>query len=279
MKKILISDLDGTLLNSKHAIDEKNMESIKKWNLLNNVFVLATGRIYPAAKMYHDMLNLDTLLISSNGAVIHDKDGNIVKEHGIPFDIAKKIWDKNIELGNYVYIYSGHHIYGNGIDEIFKPYIDFHKKHGDKYKIVFHINDNFEEKDLDGKIHKIAFIHRGSKAQEEITEFTKKFSSINVFRSAPLLIDIVSKNASKGIALEEVIKYYKIKIENTGAIGDNENDISMIEKSQYGIVMGNANNHIKNKGDYVTTDNDNFGFTNGIEWLLKQTNNKDIIKD
>jgi hypothetical protein len=83
--------------------------------------------------------------------------------------------------------------------------------------------------------------------------------SINYHTSKPFFLEFVDKKASKAIALQRIGEHYNISREETIAVGDGFNDLSMIEYAGLGVAMGNAPDAIRQKADYVTLTNDEDG--------------------
>lgn len=76
MKYKLVSDMDGTLLNSEHAISEYTKNIISKVMDKGVKFIIATGRPYEMLKFFRDSLGLESFLVTSNGAIVHDEKNN-----------------------------------------------------------------------------------------------------------------------------------------------------------------------------------------------------------
>ena len=75
----------------------------------------------------------------------------------------------------------------------------------------------------------------------------------------PIFFDVNIKDIGKHIGIDKIIEHYGIKLEETIAFGDGENDISMIKHAHIGVAMGNANKEVKEIADYITDDVDNEG--------------------
>ena len=109
----------------------------------------------------------------------------------------------------------------------------------DNYKIIEKINNEFKE----------------------LTAFEMKSE-----RGNTKWIEIVRKNVSKFSAIKYISKIEKIRITNTISFGDNYNDLEMLEKSKYGVAMGNASENIKSKVSYTTKSCDE----DGVEFFLRR---------
>ncbi len=102
MYKVAISDLDGTLLGPDHRISEPTKESIHRWLADNRKFVIATGRHFIEANLLKQSLNEPIYLITSNGARVHNKEGEIILSQNLPTKIAQAIcnmqFDENVQV-------------------------------------------------------------------------------------------------------------------------------------------------------------------------------------
>lgn len=88
---------------------------------------------------------------------------------------------------------------------------------------------------------------------------------MSVIRSTANNLEFINKDASKGNALEALAKALNVDIKNTMAIGDQENDYSMIERAGLGVAMGNAIEKIKTIADIETATNNDSGVARALE--------------
>lgn len=82
--------------------------------------------------------------------------------------------------------------------------------------------------------------------------------------SSKFTLEINSRNTNKRTGVSSLERYYGIRREEIICIGDNENDIPMIEYAGLGVAMGNARKKVKERADFITYDNNNFGVANAI---------------
>jgi Cof subfamily protein (haloacid dehalogenase superfamily) len=94
--------------------------------------------------------------------------------------------------------------------------------------------------------------------------FTQRF---NFMRSAPFFLEVTRKNVNKGNALAKLVEQLGLTAANVMAIGDQGNDLSMIEYAGTGVAMGNAIDSVKTAAQHITTDNDHDGVAQAIEKL------------
>lgn len=254
MKKyrLVAIDMDGTLLtNEKKILEETKQDILKAFN--NNVVIcISTGRAFPAIKKYVDDLNINIPLVLYNGSRVRmSKDSKLLYNRVIEMDVAKEVFDIICKNDGTCCFWKNDTCYFNKDNE----YTDYYRKLTTiKPNIIEDIND-----ELFSDINK--FIWFGTIEELEIVQkqFLANVEGINYFKSHANLLEIVPTNVSKGDTLEYLIKDLGIAQEEVIAIGDDENDISMIKFAGLGVAMGNAKDSVKNVADYITATNEENG--------------------
>ena len=93
----------------------------------------------------------------------------------------------------------------------------------------------------------------------------KKYEDLEVVSSSPNNFEVMNKGTSKGRAVKVLADILNINREEIMCLGDSENDLSMIEFAGLGVAMGNAEEFLKEKADYITDTNENDGVAKAIE--------------
>lgn len=271
MYKLLATDLDGTLLTPEKEITEMSKVAISKLLSEGIKVVLSTGRIFPAAWYYHRMLNLDTPIISCNGAFVYDPIlDNVVFEKEIDRNIAQEIFKLAMELDVYCHMYSKDTIYSFKNEKSLKYYGKWTSSFKEKHRVKTVLFDSINEvSTIDDKIYKLG-LSLDCENSDFLLEKIEKMEGVKLAKSLSNMADVMYPGVNKGLALEKLSKYYGFSLDQVIAIGDNENDIEMIQKAGYGIVMGDAEEHVKIYGDYIGKDNSNQGFAKSINLLLQK---------
>ena len=86
-----------------------------------------------------------------------------------------------------------------------------------------------------------------------------------LFRSHPAIVDVTAKGNTKQRGIDEIIRHFGIRLEETMAFGDGGNDISMLRHAGIGVAMGNAKDDVKAAAGYVTTSVDDNGIANALK--------------
>lgn len=265
-RKILFTDLDGTLLNDKKEIPTENKIAIQEALDANHIVTVTTGRTFESALKVTHQLGLDIpgcYLICYNGAVIYD-----FKEHQSIVDLRMTkeqtlyLFSEAYKYDLYVQTYHGGKIWTNTLGEELLHY-------SNASKMDYEIHEDVVN-DLQDDPHKVLLIdfdkEKLIRFQDEHLEWeegncTSLFSCDEYLEYCPL-------KASKGQGLVFLAQYLGIPIENTVAVGDEENDISMIKAAGCGIAMKNAKEYVKEVADFVTSSNNENGVAKVIRKFL-----------
>lgn len=269
--KLIAIDMDGTLLNSNNEVSERTRNAILSASARGVHIVLATGRLLTSAINYSSKINLKRPIISSNGAVIIDENEKIIFERQIDkaqIENITYIADKN---DVYYHFYSRDSFYSNKYVE---DIIEFYNPPGvmKEDKVKFNLYKNISEVlDKDIEIYKFIFIDNDRKKLYKLREQLTKVENINICSSWTNNVEIMEKDVSKGNSLKYLCEKLGVPRENVIAIGDNENDLSMINFAGLGVSMGNAGEEIKSLADIITSTNDEDGVARIIEkYILKR---------
>ncbi len=248
---LIISDFDGTLVNADGSITEKNKAAIAEYTAAGGIFALSTGRMPAGILSRAKELGLKGMVSTCQGGIIVDIETNeVVSEGRIPYETTLKIVEKMEEMGLHIHVYDLWEYYSNMDDEALKLYENAVKC---KAQVV-------EDKPLSAfvKERKLASYKVLAMVLPQDNEKVRKalgnecFAGCVVTRSAQYLVEVVNANYSKGTAVEFLAKYYNIPVEKTVAVGDQLNDLPMIERAGVGIAVKNADEGLKLQADHVS---------------------------
>ena len=289
MIKLIASDMDGTLLNHNHKIPKENVELINYAKNQGIEFIVATGRAYYEALPALNEENINCDVISFNGGIVYDKNGNIISiTPMLPKDLyytieILKSFDISYQL------YTKNTIYTTSIETDINAYIDLIRSNGYEPDVE-HLRAEAQQKLEVGYITevenielylnekenppiKIIAISNDISKLENAAKLLSENKSISVTSSGANNIEIMHKNATKGEALKEIAKIYGINLENAVAIGDNLNDQAMLDIVGYSVAMKNGNTILKEQAKYVTEKtNSEGGVADTIFKLIEENN-------
>ncbi|HLR35993.1 MAG TPA: Cof-type HAD-IIB family hydrolase [Tissierellales bacterium] len=276
MKYELIAiDMDGTLLNSDNEISSRNKRAIKKAKSLGANIILSTGRLFTSANEYAESLGLTTPIISCNGAFVAEKGkSNVIYDSAINKDVAKEVIKMSEKEEVYYHFYDDETFYlteKNASSELFKGWTgEKNIYHGVDYQVMKAPLKEIEKNQI--RVYKYIVVDRDI---ERLLKFRKKISQINgveIASSWSNNIEIMNKGVTKGNGLKLLCEKFNIPTSKVIAIGDNENDISMLKMAGLGVAMENGEEKAKEYADYITDNNDRDGVAKVIEKFVLNKN-------
>jgi Cof subfamily protein (haloacid dehalogenase superfamily) len=271
MIQLLAIDIDGTLLDSDGRVPRANVEAIARAGAAGVEIVLATGRRYEFARPVFQEVPGPLTLILSNGAIVKLRDGTTVVKHLLPREIARDVLAR-----------VPHHRDGTAVTfdrprdgQVVFETIDWdHPRHAR----FFAANRSFViavspiEACLTEDPVQLMFsggcaemravfdsLRSGTAYSATLTEYLHRDFS---------LVDIVRAGCSKGAALAEWTARRGLRREQVMAVGDNMNDLDMLEFAGTAVVMGNACEDLKARGWPVTGVNDECGLAQALETFV-----------
>ena len=269
--KLISLDLDGTLLNSKKTISERNVEALQACAEKGIEIVPTTGRTVDGIPESIKQLPGVHYAITTNGAVIADLANNKI------LDRRMLDWRKAAELLAFVDSYPvmyDPYINGRGIAE--SKFFDHMNQFGipeEIQKLVFVTRDvvpNIIEyvKEKQSPVEKINLFFKEPDLRSQIRDQLKEFTGILVTSSMPFNLEINHPDATKGNGILRLASILGLKKAQTMAFGDGENDLSMIQEAEIGVAMENGIQSLKEAADYVTLSNDEDGVAAAIEHFI-----------
>ncbi len=238
--KLLISDLDGTLLEKDHSISHEVFELVKKIENLGVLFSIATGRALSAAKDYIEKLNLTTPVILFNGARIYDPVQNkYIVQYFLSkkaVELALKVINSNRNLTAAFFVNEEVYMYNvgpNAATYLIRDALTYRSV--DDLRFVENLNIT--------KIVFASYPYNLSKLEIELPEFFEQ--QADVVRSEDDLLEILPRSINKGSALKKLCELLKITLDEVIAMGDSMNDFQMIKTSGIGIAVGKASDELK----------------------------------
>lgn len=263
--KLIISDFDGTLADTSNEVSEENVQAINRFVADGGIFAVCTGRILPSILPRVRQIGLKGIVIACQGSVIADiESGKIIRNFKLNSAQSSYICSKLEGLNSNILAHTDEGFYTNIPDGT--DYLT-------KYERVTGINAGHVDMPLSEFIEqkgitcqKIAALVANEEQAELFEKLTKIFGDeFEVTCSAKVLIEITPVGENKGTALKYLSEHYDVPRALTCAIGDNLNDLSMIEAAGYGVAVGNSSPALKERAKIVTVTNDEHAVARVIE--------------
>jgi len=257
--KMIICDLDGTLLRSDKTISPYTLDILHKCRKAGIELGIATARSQHGARIITDVFAPD-VLIYDGGAM--SKIGDlIIFGKAMNGDIAAKLARLLLQKADYVAAENDEvYYYGGGPPT---PYANELKNLG------FTVEETDFAVPFGSEVHKVSAFIQSSDA----AEIVKYFPDVDITQyHGEILVRFAHKHAAKWQAVAATSNYFGIDIKNIAAFGDNYNDVEMLENCGIGVAMENAIYEAKAAAKYVCGSNDNDGVARFIEENILQNN-------
>ncbi|HLR71769.1 MAG TPA: Cof-type HAD-IIB family hydrolase [Pseudogracilibacillus sp.] len=251
-KHLLVTDLDGTLLNSDHKISEYNYNQIKKFQQQGGLFTFATGRMNETVHPFIHELDITIPVITYNGVQIFcPVEKKVLYEKS--FTLSKAMYDQLVETSTTlveVLLFFNHQACTVRKGPLIK---EFEQKEKVSCRVM-ELDYNPET------VTKIIFLSKERNKLEDLKIFFEKtFDGISVVFSETNYLEILPENASKGEALKEMKKHCALTDVNTVGFGNNLNDISLLQTVNIGVAVKNAVDGLLGVADHISRYSNNEG--------------------
>ncbi len=262
--ELIAIDMDGTLLNPQHEVTPAVKQALIAARKKGVQIVLATGRPYMGVERYLQELDLQQegcYCITNNGALVHNaQDGSVIAEIALTIDDYHYFEKLARQLGVHFHAltktdlytanrdiseYSVHESYMTGIPLKYRP---------------------ADEMEPSLTFPKVMMIDRPELLDQAISQLPAEARErYTVMKSSPYFLEILDKRVNKGEGVKTLATKLGIPRENVMTLGDQENDIAMLEYAGLGVAMGNALESVKAVSQFVTKTNMEDGVAFAIE--------------
>jgi len=272
---LLALDIDGTLLNSRGELTERNRTAIANAQSRGIEVVLVTGRRFASARILLHELALDLPLVSHNGALTKEVETLATLDfQPLEEEAAREVIDLGREATADMICCDDPHGLGTMVIEGISSTNRVLQGYLARYRDAV-----VEVEDLRAYLDHapIQMMFSGScRLMDQLTDRLEAALGDRAqifqtrYRSHDLtILDVLGATASKGQTLAAYAERLGISREEVMAIGDNHNDLSMLQYAGYGVLMGNADPEMKGvEGLYQTTSNDEDGVAIAIDRMI-----------
>lgn len=284
MIKIIVSDMDGTLLAHDSSISKGNIEAIRYAQSKGVQFAIATGRDYSSLKGILEAHDLKCFSILGNGAQFCNENGEILSSAYFPKKCFKQVLQIFDELKIHYMIFTANGFYSTAEPNVVRDaFIDrcvvqFKRKREDylddgcnqdmacmKLKKIGDLDD-FINSSID--IIKVEAFNNDVSLIEKAKEKLQEIDGIAYLSSFDDNIEVTDKAAQKGLILENVIEELGYSKDEVMVLGDGLNDITLFERFKYSFAPGNANETIKAMAYQVVGACEEDGVSQAIYMML-----------
>lgn len=260
MIKMLVTDIDGTVLNHKNEYSNKLKDTIDELLGRDIKVILATGRMFAGAAPVAKQIGLNTPIICYQGAMVRHYD-EILWQAPVKNELAREIIGLLHEKKIHINLYNNDRL----LVEEDKYMEDYCRGRFVTYETV----KSFDDVELGNVSKLLAIVPEEDKIVALIEELSERYKGIlTIVRSNKEYCEITDINATKGNALRFLADYYGFSKDEIMASGDQDNDYEMLKAAGVGVAMGNASSKLKEIADYVCPAIDEDGLVCAIERYL-----------
>jgi len=251
-KKMIVVDLDGTLLNINSGCSKRTKKYLRRLKNLGYIIVIATGRILRDAINITDGAEFANYIITDSGGLIYDMDcSKIVMKKDIPKEEVKRIfsfYNDEIDYINICDLFNYYrYTFNDKIDLFFDKEIKDTNRFIDNNDDMLHMIVKFKNNDLVDKYYNLF-----NSDKIDVLVMQDSFNDRK-------WLEIFSKGVSKYNAIKVLMKLENINNCDVIAFGDGLNDVDMVNMCGIGVAMGNALDEVKDISNYVTISHNDDG--------------------
>lgn len=258
MYRMVVTDLDGTLLNNKKQVSEGNRKAIQKLKDQDVKFVMATGRSDVMTRAYTKKIENAEIVIGCDGAIIRNiKTGEIFYENHISSETCHKTFKICQKYGLDYYVFAKDELVSDDPqNERFLLHQKFNETVLEDERIPMQVVEDLDRYVDDHIVYKIVVSHDDTNYLDEVAEAIKKETDADAIRSGKRVLAVKARGVSKAEAIKKLAQALDISIKDIVAFGDEVNDMEMLRLVGLGIAMENADEVVKEAADQIAGNHD-----------------------
>jgi len=275
--RLIAIDIDGTLLNSNFQVSETNRAMLERAHRRGVEIALVTGRRHTFALPIAESLGFAVTLISSNGAVTRSSTGELFHQDQLPRAVARRLVEHMTQWRDHLVFTFDRD--GRGalvlekVDELHRSIQRWMEKNAEYIEFVQPIENSLTTDPIQAMF--CSDIACMEAAEAHLRTNTALLSNITMLKTQYeardlCILDILNQGCSKGHALKRWVEHHGIRREEVMAIGDNYNDVEMLEFAGIPFLMGNACDALRRNGWPLTLCADENGVAHAIEQVLSR---------
>jgi len=273
--KLIVTDLDGTLLSDEKHIPKENIEVLKMAMEKGIHVSVATGRNFYSAKPYVEELGLDVPVIFQNGAFIYQwLENKTIYRSDLKSEIAEKV----IEVARKHKLF--YILYRDFLEEK-DMYID--QNYSGNFSLYLNqnrwrlniVDDVLKYLKVKFNVAEVALVGEEEiilQALNEALEVSRLQTSIvknNTIKNETFY-EVFGPNSSKELSIKHLLEYFNVSLEETMYLGDSFNDIGLLKMVGHPVVMENGHEEVKRYAKYITKSNNEAGVGYAVKkWALE----------
>jgi Cof subfamily protein (haloacid dehalogenase superfamily) len=260
--RLVVCDLDGTLVDSNKELSLATIAAVKRLRDSGISFAVISARPRSGVMPIVEALGLQGQQAAFNGGTIFCGDGRVVERHTVDEDVVRGVFGIAHETPAEPWVFADdrwHAKSGKG------HHADRERRSSNQEPIV-----TADFTPLFGDVDKLTLVSDDEALLRRLCDEAKKRfgDRATIAQSQTYYLDVTPLAGNKGDGIRALARSRGVALADTIAIGDQANDLAMIEQAGFGIAMGNAPDAVKQRADAVTASNDDDGVAEAIETMI-----------
>lgn len=265
--KLIAIDIDGTLINDQRKITPKTVAALKKASAAGVKVVLCTGRPMTGVEAYLEQLGVankdDEYVVSFNGGLAQSTSGNVIVDHSIAFNDYADWVNYCLKEGIHSQIETRDYIYTTNQD---LSYYTIYESELVSMPVRYRSMDQMARERDQYIIAKAMMVDTKDKIDRALADLPQDLRDrFSIVRSEDFYLEFMHPDASKGKTLKTLSEQLGIKQDEVMALGNAQNDNSMIEFAGIGVAMGNSIPATLAVADVTVADNNHDGVAEAVD--------------
>lgn len=265
--RLVTVDMDGTLLDNNSKISQRSLDIIAKAQAQGVIFSICTGRFFENISILVKDYGLDCPLISLNGGKTSLAPfGESIASYKMPQESALATFWRLEELDAHYFIFGEGFVAISHLGNLHHSQKDFGARMETEANITYYYGKEACMQGISRGIFKY-YIHAENDSQKlaRIRNGLLDIPDLNITQSSNANIEIMPQGIDKGKGVRDLARYFRIPLEEVMAIGDQDNDLPMLQVAGFSVAMGNATPEVKALADVITLSNAEDGVAAAIE--------------
>jgi Cof subfamily protein (haloacid dehalogenase superfamily) len=261
--KLLLADVDGTLVTQEKLLTERAIAAVRALRDAGILFAVTSGRPPRGMAMLIEPLDLRTPIAAFNGGLVVDRELKPLQRRALPDALVPEVVELLESFALDVWVYGGAEWY---VRDPEGPHVEHETRTVGFAPTVL---ESFEGM-ADGVV-KVVGVSEDFDAVERASDAARERfgDEVSASRSQPYYVDVTHPDANKGAVVRWLSAHCGVPAEQIATIGDMPNDVLMFAHSGLSIAMGNADREVQRAARRVTATNEREGFANAVErWIL-----------
>ena len=260
--RLLVSDVDGTLVDPQKQLTDGVIAAVGRLRAAGVGFTIISARPRSGLMPIADALSLDEPIGAFNGGIVFRRSGEVMAHHRVAGDVARGIWAMVGDAPVDRWVFADDRWYASTDQGV---HVEHERRASAQEPVV---TQDFDA--LLDRADKITFVSDDEPLLRSLTaRVAPEYGArATVVQSQTYYLDITALEANKGAGITQLAEAFGVTLAETAAIGDQANDLAMLEKAGLAIVMGNAPDAVKAKADKVSLGNDRDGVAHAIDHFI-----------